>query len=613
MGAGDAARREAHKAVELDPKNADATVSLGWVLEHDTLGRMFGFDHDRAGARVALDHARKINPKHVGAAVESFMTLLEHDAHGLRYERGSDLRGAIAAWRDAYTLDPSAEHGQSPRACAAVVRLMPSKPSDVSARAGCVRCPKRDPDCRDRCRPRWSERGDQRGGTPLASGTNRTNVLAASGAILLALRNYDAARAIFAEAGTLRAGTPQATLVQKVTRHDDPFVAGKRVEDVVIALQLSALDPDRITATYWDAATARELRAEFASGAITNNHEGLVNVTFLEDVLRSASATQVEGDGAVSRVALEMFGTRTIVYGAIDHDVPKLIGSAITPAGAGRHVLRLLARNDEASARRLLDWLLKDTSSMPFKRVWGANLPRDRAGMELAAAVLTGTSDPDRALPIVTKCGATTTDGQLVCDLAVVDIDEKLQRHIQLEEFTAAWVARAPKVAVALVIHGSALGLVGRFDEADKQLDDALAIDPDNVLAQREKVYVAAGRGQLADAVRRADALVKRADAQDLNNIAWLRLYEGSDLQIALGLARDAVRADAKAMSALNTLAAIEVELGDLGAAKEDGWKAMPADSEKPDDAGWYVVGRMLEQLGLRDDAIAAYRRVDSR
>ena len=185
MGAGDAARREAHKAVELDPKNADAAVVLGWVLEHDTLGRMFGFDHDRAGARVALDHARKINPKHVGAAVE-LATLLEHDAHGLRYERGSDLRGAIAAWRDAYTLDPSAEHGQS--LARALLWSGDAVEAERVARALAVS------DARNGIL--IAAIGAGHGGASaainavdtLAGGTESgTNVLAASGAILLAL------------------------------------------------------------------------------------------------------------------------------------------------------------------------------------------------------------------------------------------------------------------------------------------------------------------------------------------------------------------------------------------------------------------------------------------
>jgi hypothetical protein len=30
----------------------------------------------------------------------------------------------------------------------------------------------------------------------------------------------------------------------------------------------------------------------------------------------------------------------------------------------------------------------------------------------------------------------------------------------------------------------------------------------------------------------------------------------------------------------------------------------------RPDGVDWYVFGRIFEQLGLRDDAIAAYQRV---
>src|SRR5256886_12159572 len=44
VGAGQAARRAARKAVELAPKDADAHVVLGWVLAHDSFGRAYGFD-----------------------------------------------------------------------------------------------------------------------------------------------------------------------------------------------------------------------------------------------------------------------------------------------------------------------------------------------------------------------------------------------------------------------------------------------------------------------------------------------------------------------------------------------------------------------------------------
>lgn len=63
--------------------------------------------------------------------------------------------------------------------------------------------------------------------------------------------------------------------------------------------------------------------------------------------------------------------------------------------------------------------------------------------------------------------------------------------------------------------------------------------------------------------------------------------------------------------NAMNTLAAVEAEAGELGRAIEDSWHAMAlAGTSEPRAGDWYVMGRIYEQLALSDDAAAAYKRV---
>ena len=51
--------------------------------------------------------------------------------------------------------------------------------------------------------------------------------------------------------------------------------------------------------------------------------------------------------------------------------------------------------------------------------------------------------------------------------------------------------------------------------------------------------------------------------------------------------------------------------MGDLDRAIRDNGKAMELrNSTEPDDGDWYVAGRIYEQLGLANDAAAAYKRV---
>jgi tetratricopeptide (TPR) repeat protein len=160
-----------------------------------------------------------------------------------------------------------------------------------------------------------------------------------------------------------------------------------------------------------------------------------------------------------------------------------------------------------------------------------------------------------------------------------------------------------------------ALGKLGRFDEADHAIDALRAARPDDAGVAHAWAGVAIRRADFAEGVRRYDTLLQRPDATpgDRNNAAWLRLFTGTDLQAALELARKAAGPDRGSADApaLNTLAVIEAELGELGAAKLDGWQAMVTGGrDTPNAADWYLHGRIAEQLGLRDDAIAAYRRV---
>ena len=86
-GMGEAAREEARRATELEPKLAPAWRHLGWVLQHDEIGRRFGAGFDRAGAIAAYRKARSSIPR-IRSCRTDLAILLEHDAAGVRYRPG---------------------------------------------------------------------------------------------------------------------------------------------------------------------------------------------------------------------------------------------------------------------------------------------------------------------------------------------------------------------------------------------------------------------------------------------------------------------------------------------------------------------------------------------
>lgn len=137
-------------------------------------------------------------------------------------------------------------------------------------------------------------------------------------------------------------------------------------------------------------------------------------------------------------------------------------------------------------------------------------------------------------------------------------------------------------------------------------------------------VVIGSGDAALADALDKPAFAASATELLALANAApagdWPVVILREDNHIALddldaalkhavqGVGPDKSKADSYL---LNTLAAIEAERGDLAAAKADEWKAMEVGARaKPDSGDWYVVGRIAEQLGLREDAIGAYRRV---
>jgi tetratricopeptide (TPR) repeat protein len=98
-GIGDGAKAEALRATELDPKSAVAFENLGWVLEFDSLGVRFGKGYDRAGAIAALKRAIELDPEDDDPRFDLGIQY-EFNARGIRYAADADLPAAIAVYKE---------------------------------------------------------------------------------------------------------------------------------------------------------------------------------------------------------------------------------------------------------------------------------------------------------------------------------------------------------------------------------------------------------------------------------------------------------------------------------------------------------------------------------
>jgi tetratricopeptide (TPR) repeat protein len=432
------------------------------------------------------------------------------------------------------------------------------------------------------------------------------------------MRRYDSMRPLYAEVNALQGDVGR--MLQQLTRNDKPFKPGKDPRDAIIEMSLVGLQPQRAGNPFWDKQTRDEMLEVASAMQGRFKYTELMTKALLEDLARSAMQPTVEGDVGLWRAEMDFNATKMHVYLGADRGTPKVIGDGEAPQGAGRHVLRLLAKNDEKSALRLLDWLAKDLavhkswSAKPFTAVWGDKLPRARKDMELAAAILIGTTDPARTTPILTACSPSTTMGQFACDWTLSEIYKKQGRWGELLDHARAWKVRATSMsAFALVAEAYALAHLNMFDDADKLLADALAKDPDERVLVFTYADMAAGRGQLGEAAHRLEALTSASSARhsELNDAAWLKLIDGSDVKGAELLARRAVQVADKEPHVANTAAAIEAELGELNEAKQHLDISVSSNAKPtPGDPDLYVHARILEQLGYVDDAIAVYRRL---
>ena len=169
---------------------------------------------------------------------------------------------------------------------------------------------------------------------------------------------------------------------------------------------------------------------------------------------------------------------------------------------------------------------------------------------------------------------------------------------------------RGPADPLRLTLAGVALGAVFAGATTGMTLSDPDAFDRMTLALERYQVE----DPEFAQFSSKYDAFVAgRATftPQELNDVTWLKVSSNLDIPNVVGLIKHAAQLEPKSYPVANTLAGVEAETGDLHAAVADLRKAVDLDLTGEITASdWYVLGRILEQAGVRDDAIAAYRRV---
>jgi tetratricopeptide (TPR) repeat protein len=157
------------------------------------------------------------------------------------------------------------------------------------------------------------------------------------------------------------------------------------------------------------------------------------------------------------------------------------------------------------------------------------------------------------------------------------------------------------------------LSVLGRFDEADRLIEDRLKRIPDDLDAESSQILSLEFRGDFTRARALCQKIIDegKADPDHLNRTAWESLFTGnvqpSDVENAL----KSVQLQDNNAPALHTLACLYIETGKTKQARDILIQAMDAlDLDEPRSEYWYAFGRLAEQYGERDVAIADYLKV---
>ena len=636
-GLGEAAREEARLAIKLEPQKARAHEMLGFVLQHDLLGRALTPGSDLAGAAAALRKAKELAPDEAQIRY-SLVKVLSYGDDGQQFGRNARLAetidevrqlvkdfGADGKGYESDLLLPLAYLGRFDEMKEVAAGLQEEQQRDLG-RILAVAATEGGP-----AAVRELER--------FAVATRR-NYAVGAGGYLMKLRLYPQAVQLL-ELG--HQGTPNAAqmrpfldLMRKTRRAEEvpvPEDARGVVQQLMLAL-LRGAEPKEtapfILPAAFDIITSDE---ESRKERYTVRSTEQMPLPVLIDFVLSNAQFQVDGNDANGyrvRVRTPGIELATSMY-VVRENGKYLVAAANDPFDSiGAAVLRFVEAGNLEAARVWLNWMREDARSgdgddpvagFAFTSYWPKEKPTATADeLRLGAAMF-----------MLRPAGAKQSEPILLAarekaesDAVRFAIDRTLNQIYIFGKQWAKVVPVAERLAAAhpdsnaaftsLTTALSFTGAHARAEQLAKARLEKLPRDRDalrmlSTAAVEASDYVAAQKY----AQRIIDEMVPVQN--DYNHAAWLALFTGQQFETAIEHAqratgdKDRSRADAAPM---HTLAALYAETGKSLEARTALLESMELRNRtEPDGDDWYVLGRIAENYGVRDAALAAYRKVE--
>jgi tetratricopeptide (TPR) repeat protein/transglutaminase-like putative cysteine protease len=642
-GAGETARAEAKRAVELEPSSARGYVQLAEVLKHDLVGRSMEKGLDRDGALAAYRKALELDPSDDETRA-NLAILLEFDESGHRYGRGAKLDESIAEYEK--ILDKLQKFG--------VARNYPV----VLLRAGRIKELKayleKEPEsetnqilrvCADAILS-GTEAGVRRAGD--VSGVDaKRRVLSSAAQTLLSVRQYELAAGLMASASA-GAGNPAVLtnlieVLHKTKRLEELSQTIREPEDAIrifverVSLFEQHKDDWRepLSSYYADGGAPDDLRevgrAMMGAGSKIRA-SGLTLEGAVEVGLSSMQFSREGSDetGWVIRMTVPGNGSGAAqqqVWDVVrENGTYRIVGTNGDFGGVARLVLHLAEDGKLEVAKIWLDRVRQELpaggsddplSGYVFPRVWQQGNVPSLESVRLGAALLL--SDDSKSLarvtPILEAATKTSSAGNAYAIAASLGeayyLDKRYDKALAIDE---GLLQQLPQSGTALMLTMRSACAFGGAKEAGRIADSHLSRFKNDPGALRSAATMAMLCGDTERAMRIDQQIIDsgRGLENDYNQLAWAALLGGKVNPATLEVANRGTLIGNKSTALMHTLAAVEAELDKPAEARATLLaRITELGEDEPDDDDWYVFGRIAESYGLHQEAAAMYRRLE--
>ncbi|MGH9419249.1 MAG: tetratricopeptide repeat protein, partial [Thermoanaerobaculia bacterium] len=299
--------------------------------------------------------------------------------------------------------------------------------------------------------------------------------------------------------------------------------------------------------------------------------------------------------------------------------------STFTVDTIGASVLAFADAGDLETARQWLNWVREDVQvgggddplrGMPFAALWPKdNTTANADEIRTAAASMMLRKNESRGIPILVamreKAANDRTKSWIDVALSAAYANRKDWKNVvPIAERLQAAYPDSDNAFSTLVF---SLSLSGRTADADALAKKRLEKKPKDDEALRALSSNAANARDYASAAKYAERIVDELTPtqNDYNNAAWFELFVGNVTHAMENARRATAEESQTSAAALHTLATLYAETGKNIEARDALLRTLDKSRrDQPDSSDWYVLGRMAENYGVRDAALAAYKRV---